>query len=45
MPVNESNKDFSHPNVVRFDGANVDAVQAALQKAWERESKVPLVLN
>jgi hypothetical protein len=45
MPVTESNKDFVHPNVVKYDGTNVDAVQAALQKAWDRQSQKPLVLT
>ena len=45
MPVTESNKEFVHPNVVKYDGTNDEAVQAALQKAWDRQSQEPLVLT
>jgi hypothetical protein len=44
MPVNESNKDFADKNVVKFGGTNLHAVRAALQKAWDRKPKEPLVL-
>ena len=31
MPAHEYNKDFSHPNVVRYDGSNLDEVVARLK--------------
>jgi hypothetical protein len=43
MPVNESNKHFDHPNVVKFDGKNLDRIEAALRSAWERKSGEPPV--
>ena len=36
MPANEGNKDFSHPQVIRYDGNNLDEVRAALIKARRR---------
>jgi 5'-nucleotidase len=45
MPVTESNKRFEHPNVVKFDGTNLDAIEAALRRAWERNSGEPLALR
>ena len=44
MPVTESNKGFVHPNLVKFDGSNLDEVERALRVAWDRKSKEPLML-
>ena len=44
MPVTESNKDFVHSNLIKFDGSNLDEVERALRAAWDRKSKKPLVL-
>ncbi len=33
MPVNNYNKDFSHPQVVRYDGTNLSEVRAAMKAA------------
>ncbi len=45
MPANESNKDFTHPNVIRYDGTNIDQVKKALRLAKKRGSKKPLDLS
>lgn len=45
MPVTESNKDFAHPNLVKFDGTNLSQVQHALEAAWGRKSREPLLLQ
>lgn len=44
MPVNENNKDYRHPNVVRWDGTNFEEVQRALKIAYNRKHGEPLVL-
>jgi 5'-nucleotidase len=44
MPVTPYNGAYSQPNVVKYDGTNVDAVVAAMQIAYDREEKEPLVL-
>ena len=36
MPVNSSNADFRHPQVVRWDGTNLDEVTESLQAAFHR---------
>jgi hypothetical protein len=36
MPANKGNKDFKHPQVIRYDGTNLDEVREALQKAKDR---------
>lgn len=38
MPASKLNAKFSHPNVIRYDGKNLAAVKAALQKAFDRKS-------
>lgn len=38
MPVNKGNKDYSHPNVILYDGNNKQEVQNALTLAFERLS-------
>jgi hypothetical protein len=36
MPVNQANKDFSHPQVVRWDGTNIDEVAERLGACHKR---------
>jgi 5'-nucleotidase len=36
MPVNGKNKDFSHPNVVKCDGTNMNEVTISLYNAYNR---------
>ena len=36
MPANEENKNFSHPNVIRYDGSNLEEVEKAIRLAKER---------
>jgi phosphoglycolate phosphatase-like HAD superfamily hydrolase len=38
MPVNGFNKDFSHPQVIKWDGTNYDEVKEALEKCYERNN-------
>lgn len=45
MPVNEYNKDFTHPNVVKFDGNNLQQVRSALEAAFVRQPGSPLILE
>jgi hypothetical protein len=45
MPVTLYNRDYSRPNVVKYDGTNVDAVVTAMQIAYDREEKEPLILS
>lgn len=45
MPAHHYNEDFTHPNVIRFDGNNLDEVINALQTAFDRESKEELDLK
>ena len=33
MPANWGNKDYSHPQVVKYDGTNIDEVRIAITKA------------
>lgn len=44
MPVTPYNAEYSHPNVVRYDGTNTDAVISAMQSAYDRDEKEPLIL-
>lgn len=44
MPVTASNKDFRHPQVAMWDGTNSDQVREALQIAFDRDPRAPLVL-
>lgn len=37
MPVHDYNKDFNHPNVVKYDGDNIDEVRRAMQAAFNRD--------
>lgn len=45
MPANESNQNFTHPNVIRYDGTNINQVKKALELAKKREFREPLDLN
>ena len=45
MPANNLNKHFMHPNVIRYDGTNLDRVKEALALAKQRESGEILDLN
>ena len=38
MPTNEENKDFKHPNVIRYDGSNIEEVEKAFKTVKERKS-------
>ena len=33
MPANEANKDFKNPQVIRYDGSNLEEVKSAMEKA------------
>ncbi|MCA9488048.1 MAG: hypothetical protein KC516_03755 [Nanoarchaeota archaeon] len=37
MPVNEFNKDYSHPQVIKYDGTNISQVEKALLVARDRK--------
>ncbi len=37
MPANDSNKNFSHPQVIRYDGTNLNRVKEAMIKAKNRK--------
>lgn len=39
MPANETNKNFSHPNVIRYDGTNLEQVKVAMKKARDRKRR------
>jgi 5'(3')-deoxyribonucleotidase len=45
MPVTAYNGAYSQPNVVKYDGTNVEAVVTAMQIAYDREEKEPLILS
>jgi len=45
MPAHESNKDFSHPQVIRYDGSNLQEVKKALKAAYSRGRGSALSLN
>ncbi|MBT7706672.1 hypothetical protein HN747_04450 [archaeon] len=36
MPAHEGNKEFSHPQVIRYDGKNLRVVKKALKEAYSR---------
>src|SRR5581483_6811567 len=37
MPAHEHNRDFRHPNVVRYDGTNLAEVERAMRVALARK--------
>ena len=41
MPLGEQNKDFSHPNVVLYDGSNLPEVRQRLEEAYARQAGLP----
>ncbi|VVB79711.1 5' nucleotidase, deoxy (Pyrimidine), cytosolic type C protein (NT5C) [uncultured archaeon] len=45
MPANESNKDFVHPQVIRYDGTNLDQVEKAMLSVRDRKRGESLSLN
>ncbi len=44
MPVNEWNKDFTHPQVIKWDGTNIDQVRKALEIVFARVPDTELIL-
>jgi hypothetical protein len=44
MPVNQWNKDFTHPQVIKWDGTNIDQVRAALEIVYARVPDTDLIL-
>ena len=42
MPAHESNSDYTHPNVIRYDGSNLDKVRDAMIIASDREPSQPV---
>ncbi len=36
MPANESNKDYFHPQVIRYDGTNLEEVRSAMEKIKDK---------
>lgn len=45
MPANANNRDFAHPNVVKWDGTNLDEVARAVAAAKGRSPGEDLVLR
>ncbi|MGP6156081.1 MAG: 5' nucleotidase, NT5C type [Vulcanimicrobiaceae bacterium] len=45
MPVTGYNKTFSHPNVVKWDGANIAVVRAAMVAAYARAPREALIIE
>jgi len=45
MPSNELNKDYKHPQVIRYDGTNLDKVSRAMKIARDRKRGEDLILN
>ncbi|PIN89214.1 hypothetical protein COU61_03180 [Candidatus Pacearchaeota archaeon CG10_big_fil_rev_8_21_14_0_10_35_13] len=37
MPAGKNNNEFKHPNVIRYDGTNLEEVKEAMKKAYERK--------
>jgi hypothetical protein len=37
MPAHDFNKDFKHPNVVRYDGTNIEEVKERLLKQFNKD--------
>lgn len=44
MPVTEYNKDYRHPQVIRYDGTNLEYVKRCMQIVFARENRAPLDL-
>jgi 5'-nucleotidase len=45
MPAAPHNRDFSHPNVIKWDGTNLDEVTRAIRVAKSRTPGEPLMLK
>lgn len=45
MPVRRYNRDFTHPNVIKWDGTNLTAVIRAMETALARAAGAPLILQ
>jgi hypothetical protein len=45
MPARSYNEGFTHPNVIRWDGTNLDEVERALSVVLKREKNQPLCLE
>ncbi len=45
MPVTAYNRGFAHPNVVKWDGTNLDAVRAAMLAAFVRAPREALIIE
>ena len=45
MPASPTNKDFFHPNVIRYDGSNLAIVRMALEQQVNRANGEPLTLD
>jgi 5'-nucleotidase len=43
MPSNESNKNYIHPQVIRYDGTNPEIVSEAMKRARDRKRGEPLI--
>lgn len=44
MPVNQFNSDFRHPQVVRYDGTNLEQIKEAMRIVMKRKVGEPLLL-
>lgn len=44
MPVNPWNKDFNHPQVLKWDGTNIEQVREALLACLNRQPGEPLIV-
>ncbi len=44
MPVTDWNKDFSHPQVLKWDGSNLDQVRQALETCLSRVPHEPMAM-
>lgn len=45
MPSHEYNKDFKHPNVIRYDGTNLQEIISAIKQARLRRPKENIFIN
>ncbi len=45
IPTQSWNKDFKHPNAIKYDGTNLDQVRKALEIAKKRTQREPLDLS
>ncbi|MBP7708401.1 hypothetical protein KA107_01850 [Candidatus Pacearchaeota archaeon] len=44
MPANDGNKEFKHPNVIRYTGKNLEEVKKAIKSIKERKARQELKL-